>query len=109
MPPQSDILPLLQDLKTGLQTLYQAQIEAAILYGSYARGEQTPDSDVDILILLNTTLVSSFSEIDRMGDLIIQLQTQYNQLLIIMPVSRIQFEAYNFPIFKSIKKEGIWL
>jgi predicted nucleotidyltransferase len=81
----------------------------AILYGSYARGEENEDSDIDILVLLTGMEVSPFTEIDRMGALIGRLNSKYNQLIILAPVQKEQFETFNFPIYKSIKKEGIWI
>jgi len=36
-----------------LQDIYSNQILQTILYGSKARGDSTPDSDIDVLIILN--------------------------------------------------------
>jgi predicted nucleotidyltransferase len=39
------------DIKQRLEPVFRAApVERAILFGSYARGEQTPSSDVDIVI-----------------------------------------------------------
>ena len=46
-----------KDLLNGyiveLQKIYGKHLQSVILYGSYARGDFTKDSDVDIMILLN--------------------------------------------------------
>ncbi len=48
-----------KDLLNGyiveLQNIYGKHLQSVILYGSYARGDFTKDSDVDIMILLNLT------------------------------------------------------
>jgi len=48
-----------KDLLNGyiveLQNIYGKHLQSVILYGSYARGDFTRDSDVDIMILLNLT------------------------------------------------------
>lgn len=38
-----------------LQKIYGIHLQSVILYGSYARGDYTKESDVDIMILLNLT------------------------------------------------------
>ena len=43
---------LLARIKSCLQAVYGDRLRGVVLYGSEARGEATPDSDVDILVLL---------------------------------------------------------
>jgi predicted nucleotidyltransferase len=45
------IRPILKKIKKGLQQIYGDQIDRILLYGSRARGEERPDSDIDILIV----------------------------------------------------------
>ncbi|MCH5229416.1 MAG: nucleotidyltransferase family protein [Muribaculaceae bacterium] len=43
-----------EKIKNTLQSFFTSQpIERAWIFGSYARGEQTPDSDIDILVDFN--------------------------------------------------------
>jgi UTP:GlnB (protein PII) uridylyltransferase len=51
MPPQTQ--NLLIDLKEQLSQLYGAHLDGLYLFGSYARGEQDSESDVDILVVLD--------------------------------------------------------
>ncbi|MEQ9232801.1 nucleotidyltransferase domain-containing protein [Coleofasciculus sp. E2-BRE-01] len=50
LPPQ--VTNILQELKSYLEKVYQQQLEKIILYGSQARGDAEPDSDIDVLIVL---------------------------------------------------------
>ncbi len=43
----------LADFQRRLLALFPGQISQLILYGSYARGEATPDSDVDVMVIVN--------------------------------------------------------
>ncbi|MEK7256165.1 MAG: nucleotidyltransferase domain-containing protein, partial [Bacteroidota bacterium] len=43
---KQDIEPLLADFKQGVKKLYGNRLKAAILFGSYARGEARTDSDI---------------------------------------------------------------
>jgi predicted nucleotidyltransferase len=42
--------PLLRELRRALRT--EPNVRLAVLYGSVARGDETPDSDVDLLVYL---------------------------------------------------------
>ncbi|MDZ7290078.1 MAG: nucleotidyltransferase domain-containing protein [candidate division KSB1 bacterium] len=42
---------LLQKCKSALESNYKAQFKGVILYGSFARDQANPDSDIDVLVL----------------------------------------------------------
>ena len=44
---------LLQTYISEIKKIYGTHLSKSILYGSYARGDFRPDSDVDIMILLD--------------------------------------------------------
>ena len=52
------MLPIVQQVakeyKESLQNLYGDELVELILFGSYARGDARPDSDVDLLVVANT-------------------------------------------------------
>src|SRR5271157_5756458 len=58
--------PILSDIITKLEAVYQPL--KVILYGSYARGEATEDSDIDLLIVTptNERPVDRFTEVKRL-------------------------------------------
>ena len=46
--------PLLDELKERLTSAYGHRLHAVVLFGSEARGEAGPDSDIDVLAVLQT-------------------------------------------------------
>lgn len=44
--------PILARLKRELEALYGARLKRVLLYGSRARGDHQPDSDYDVLVVL---------------------------------------------------------
>lgn len=56
----------LEELKQELVKLYGERLRGIYLYGSYARGDFTEDSDVDVLIVLRGE-VNPYREIARRG------------------------------------------
>lgn len=60
--------PILARLKKELEALYGARLKRALLYGSRARGDHQPDSDYDVLVVLEGS-VEYWPEIHRLSDL----------------------------------------
>jgi predicted nucleotidyltransferase len=44
---------LLRELRTGLVAMYGDRLKGVYLFGSYARKEADPESDVDVLVVLD--------------------------------------------------------
>ena len=46
------LAPVLQQLRAGLEAQYGDRLDRVLLYGSQARGDAGPESDVDVLVVL---------------------------------------------------------
>jgi len=101
----SGIEKIIKELKTELKNLYQDRLEKIILYGSYARGEETTESDIDIAVVLSGN-VKKGEEIDRIIDIITDINLKYDVLISIYPVSKDDYEHLNSPILKNMRREG---
>lgn len=106
---RESIQPVLADLKKGLMALYGARLKKIILFGSYARGEATENSDIDILVLLKNKPMSRLQEIKRMGDIIFDLLIQHHQLVGIVAVGEQEWKDSASPLYRAVKKEGVTL
>ncbi len=56
---QSPVSHVLRTLRTHRADLERMGVVHAAIFGSVARGEDRPDSDIDILVEVNTSVVSS--------------------------------------------------
>lgn len=97
---------LLRDLRGRLEALYGNRLHAVVLYGSYARGEATPASDVDVMVVLEGE-VDPWKEIRRMSDAALDVELQYEEMVTLYPVSRENFEAQNRSVLANAQREGI--
>lgn len=55
-----DIEPILDEAKERLQKIYGERLKGLILYGSYARGDATEGSDIDLIIVSQSFKRASF-------------------------------------------------
>jgi uncharacterized protein len=93
--------------KLVLQQEPQAEI---ILYGSYARGDYRPDSDMDILILLKKDIVSYFDE-KRISYPLYELEIKTGQIIspLILPKKNWESKFKITPLYENVQKEGRFL
>ncbi|MBI5886716.1 MAG: nucleotidyltransferase domain-containing protein [Deltaproteobacteria bacterium] len=103
---RKDIEDILHELKEGLEVLYGDRLVSVILYGSYARGEATADSDIDVAVVLKGEVAPGM-EIDRMLDVTTDLSLEYNTLVGVIPVSVDALEKRNSPLLMNLRREGI--
>lgn len=103
---ESKLKKVLQKIKDKIQNMYSDNFDKIYLYGSYARGESTSDSDVDLLVLLNQT-DNRFKEVRKIYEEIIDLIIDYNKVFSIKITDKNIFDTHsNYSFFKNIIKEG---
>lgn len=52
---QQEVNAIITQLCTGLKPLFPQGSMEAILFGSYARGEADPESDIDVMVLVDSS------------------------------------------------------
>lgn len=101
-----DIRPIIGEIKNRLQDLYGEDLKDIIIYGSYARGEATKGSDIDIVVVLKE-VKDIFEERDHILDCIYELNLKYDIVISIIPIEENRYKERESPFIKNIKKEGI--
>ncbi len=101
-----EIEPILKEFRKSIEKLYGKRLKNIILYGSYARKQPTVDSDIDLAIVLEGD-VAACKEIDRMIDVITDINLSYGVLLSVYPVSEERYNSINSPLLLNLRREGI--
>lgn len=102
----TNIRPILRTLKKGLLRIYGEQIDRILLYGSRARGDERPDSDIDILIVLKDEF--NYSEMLRLSsDLAASLSLENDVVISRAFVSRQDFEHRQTPFLMNVRREAV--
>ncbi len=102
------IEPIVHQMKNIINTHYGNRLKYVILYGSYARGTFTRESDIDIMVVLND-MPSAYAEIDVLTDLKTDLMLDNEIFISTNPTSTQQFENDNQLFYRNVRKEGILL
>ena len=93
-------------LRIELEGLYGARLRQIVLYGSYARGEQTARSDIDVAVVL-ADVVKPGREIDRMMDAVHGVNLAFDALVSVYPVSERDYATLRSPLLINIRREGV--
>ncbi len=101
------LMKKLRNMSTDLKKIYGAYLQTVILYGSYARGEQTDESDIDIAIVLKKGNTESMH--DSMIDTVVDYELDIAKTLSIVPIDYENYQEWRkvLPFYKNIDKEGI--
>lgn len=103
---RAEIETLLPKIKQEIAKLYGDRLVDVILYGSFARGKATEDSDIDIAVVLKGD-VEKFKEISRIGEVIYEIGLEFDELISVTPLSEQSFQNKVWPLYYYIRKEGV--
>lgn len=98
---------IMNELCDRLIETYSDRLTAIILFGSQARGDATPDSDFDVLIVLKDP-VKAGKEIEHTGYFLSPLCLKYNVVICNLFLSVTRFENDHTMLLQNITKEGIY-
>jgi predicted nucleotidyltransferase len=101
-----EIKTLLEKLKSGLQQMYGEQFKEAFLFGSYARGDNNPDSDVDVLIVLSD-FEKYGAELNRTSELIGNLSFEHDTTVSVVFTRQREWQMDKLPLLLNIHAEGV--
>lgn len=97
---------LLAALRSRLEEIYGERLVRMVLYGSQARGDAEPGSDVDVLVVLRGP-VNPGEEIARTGETITDLSLQFGEVVSCVFMDEERFTNREGPFLRNIRREGI--
>jgi len=100
------IKEILKEFREEIEELYGKRLKSIILYGSWARGDATEDSDIDVLIVLEGEVIPG-KEIDRMIDIITDINLKHRVLISVYPISEEDYSTINSPLLINVRREGV--
>ena len=104
MPPKIQII--LTELRGRFEELYEERLVHLVLFGSQARGDAEPGSDIDVLVVLKGP-VSPYEEITRTGEIVADLSLQFTEVISCVFMDEERFMHRNGPLLRNIRREGV--
>jgi len=104
---------ILSDFALGVNKIFGEKLKEIILFGSYARGDNDAESDVDIAILVDIPKEDEVKYFDAIVGLISMLDKKYNYAALLAPtvLSYDFFKQWQetIPFYGNIVSEGVKL
>lgn len=101
-----DLEALLQTLRREWAGALGDELEAVVLYGSRARGDARPDSDIDVLVVVKgDTPAPDLRE--RTSEIAARLSLEHDVVISHTFASRARYETAQSPFFINVRREGV--
>lgn len=102
---------LMEQYVSEIKKIYGSHLCKIILYGSYARGDFRPDSDIDIMILLDMSDLGLKAYSQKLSYMTYDFNMDND--LDIKPIAKNEEHfrkwSVNYPFYANIHKEGVVL
>ena len=92
-------------LRQRLDALYGDRLVRAVLFGSYARGEATEKSDVDVLVVLGGE-VDSWEEYRRLSSITTDFLGDYDQFVTFV-VADEERAGRSWTFMQNVREDGV--
>ncbi len=94
-----------------VKKIYGDHLRSVILYGSYARGDFRPDSDIDIMILVDLTDLEVEEYRKQLSWSTYDFNEEHNTDIKPIAKSDAQFKKWLgvYPFYTNVEKEGVEL
>lgn len=99
---------LLNDIRSRLAEEHGRRFRGVVLFGSEARGEAAPHSDIDVLVLLQGP-VRLWQDLSASVHALYPLTLSLGRTISPKPVDEAEYERVLFPLYPHAKREGIRL
>ncbi len=97
---------IITQFKQEMHKLYGQRLYKIILFGSYARGDFHPDSDIDFLVVLNDESVQSIDEKKRIRQILEEWSEEMSYFISPLPINKHDYLKKQSPLLFFIRKQG---
>lgn len=106
---RTELQMVLNEVKNASQQLYGDKLDRIILYGSYARGDNTEESDIDVMIILNCDADEIRGLRGATAEMASDISLEREVFLSVLLRDKKCFEDNLgfLPFYQNIEKEGV--
>jgi Uncharacterised protein family (UPF0158)/Nucleotidyltransferase domain len=95
-----------RDVARELKRLYGDRLRSVLLFGSWARGDAHPESDIDLLVVLDR-VDSVWEELRRMDPILWRHSFENDTVVTAMPVAQDDVDERRRPVLVRAQAEGL--
>ena len=102
---------IVYEFAKDMHRLFGKDMSRVVIYGSYARGDYTPDSDVDIMLLVDLVAEEADVYSDALSELGYEYNVNYNIWMMPVVKNLQHFKQWvaAYPLYTNVQKEGVTL
>lgn len=106
---KSELNRILIRLAEAYKSVYGKQLVKILLYGSYARGEYTEDSDIDVVALVQGERLALQNKLQEIWDISSEMELEYGTILspTVIPYDEYLRFVDDLPYYRNIANEGV--
>ena len=92
-----------------LKRIYGSCLKKAVLYGSYARGDYTEQSDVDVMVIVTSSEEEIKRTANSVSDVAFDILMRYGIDISPVVVNEEHFEYWSdtLPFYRNVQAEGV--
>lgn len=108
---KNELHQILDKMVQVYREIYHKDIFAIYLYGSYARGDFTKDSDINIVAVVRGTREKLQEKLKDIWDISSDMELEYGVIVSPTVIPYNEFEIYKetLPYYRNIVREGVKL
>ena len=105
------ITDIMQGFAKDVRNLLGSTLDSVIVYGSYARGDYSEFSDIDVMILVSLTDEKIKTIADQISDLAFGYMMKYGVEIspVIANTEHFNYWVDNLPYYRNIRDAGVKL
>ena len=102
---------IIQDFAKSVRKMLGNSLDSVIVYGSYARGDYSELSDIDVMLLVSLGEEEIKEISDQISDLAFDFMMKYGVDIspVITNIEHFNYWVDNLPYYRNIRDEGVSL
>lgn len=106
---KKELNQILQIMADAYRSVYGKDVDRIILYGSYARGDNSADSDVDIVAIVHGDREYLQEKLKEIWDTSAELELEYETIISPTVIPYEEYKRYqnDIPYYCNIEQEGV--
>lgn len=108
---QTNITDIMQQFASSLRKLLGNTLDSVIVYGSYARGDYSELSDIDVMILVTLTEEKIKKISDEISDMGFEYLMKFGVDIspVVTNIDHFNYWVDNLPYYRNVRDEGVRL